>query len=102
MSHSDPFDLQSQARTIAETGEKAKLAQQIEIDDLKWQMSDKRGRRNVFRDLERAGVWRISFNSNALTMAFNEGMRNHGLRKMALLTTHCADRYTEMLKESKE
>lgn len=102
MAHSDPFDLQSQDRAIADHSEKAKLALQVEIDDLKRVMSDKRGRRFVFRFLERAGVWRISFNTNALTMAFNEGMRNEGLRLMAQITTHCADRYTEMLKESKE
>lgn len=102
MSHSDPFDLQSQERAIAQQGDKAKLVQQIEIDDLKWLMSNKRGRRFVFRLLERAGVWRLSFNTNALSMAFNEGMRNEGLRLMAQITAHCAERYTEMLKESKD
>jgi hypothetical protein len=102
MNHSDPFDLQSQERATAGNSDKAKLAHQVEIDALKWLMSNKRGRRFVCRQLERAGVWRISFNTNALTMAFNEGMRNEGLRLMAQITTHCADRYTEMLKESKE
>lgn len=102
MSHSDPFDIQSQERAIADNSDKAKLAHEIELDDLKWLMSNKRGRRFVFRLLERAGVWRISFNTNALTMAFNEGMRNDGLRLMAQITTHSAERYAEMLKESKE
>ena len=102
MNHSDPFDLQSQERAQAETGDRAKLALLLEIDDLKGVLSNKRGRRFVFRLLERAGVWRLSFNTNALTMAFNEGVRNEGLRLMAQITTHCSDRYTEMLKESKE
>ena len=102
MSHSDPFDIQSQERAIADNSDKAKLAHEVELDDLKWLMSNKRGRRFVFRLLERAGVWRISFNTNALTMAFNEGMRNDGLRLMAQITTHSAERYSEMLKESKE
>ncbi len=102
MNHSDPFDLQSQDRAIADNSDKAKLAHQVEIDDLKWLMSNKRGRRFVCRLLERAGVWRISFNTNALTMAFNEGMRNDGLRLTSQMSIHCADRYTEMLKESKE
>ncbi len=78
------------------------MASQIEIDDMKWLMSNKRGRRFVARLLERAGVWRLSFNTNALTMAFNEGTRNEGLRLLAQITAHCPDRYTEMLKESKE
>ena len=102
MNHSDPIDLLSQERAQAETGDRAKLALLLEIDDLKGVLSNKRGRRFVFRLLERAGVWRLSFNTNALTMAFNEGVRNEGLRLMAQITTHCADRYTEMLKESKE
>ena len=102
MSHSDPFDLQSQDRAIAGNSDKAKLAQQVEIDDMKWLMSNKRGRRFVCRLLERAGVWRISFNTNALTMAFNEGQRNEGLRLMSQISIHCAERYAEMLKESKE
>jgi hypothetical protein len=56
----------------------------------------------VARLLERAGVWRLSFNTNALTMAFHEGMRNEGLRLLAQIAAHCPDRYTEMLKESRE
>lgn len=102
MSYSDPLDIRSQERTQAEAEERALLAAQIEIDDVKWLMSNKRGRRFMVRLLERAGVWRLSFNTNALTMAFNEGTRNEGLRLLAQIAAHCPDRYTEMLKESKE
>lgn len=102
MSYSDPLDLQSQALAQADADERARLAQQIEADDLKWLMSNKRGRRFVVRLLERAGVWRLSFNTNALTMAFAEGQRNEGLRLLAQITAHCPDRYTEMLKEGTE
>jgi hypothetical protein len=102
MSYSDPLDIRSQERAQAKAEERALMASQIEIDDMKWLMSNKRGRRFVARLLERAGVWRLSFNTNALTMAFNEGTRNEGLRLLAQITAHCPDRYTEMLKESKE
>ncbi len=102
MSHYDPTDIRSQERAQAEAEDRNRLATQIEIDDLKWLMSNKRGRRFVSRLLERAGVWRLSFNTNALTMAFAEGQRNEGLRLLAQITTHCPDRYTDMLKESKE
>ena len=102
MSNFDPLDIRSQERAQAEADDRARLALQTEIDDLKWLMSNKRGRRFVARLLERAGVWRLSFNTNALTMAFNEGTRNEGLRLLAQITAHCPDRYTEMLKESKE
>lgn len=102
MSDFDPTDITAQERAQAESGERAKLASQIEIDDLKWLLSNKRGRRFVYRMLQRAGVWRLSFNTNALSMAFNEGQRNEGLRLLAQITAHCPDRYTEMLKESKD
>ena len=102
MSNFDPLDIRSQERAQAEADDRTRLALQTEIDDLKWLMSNKRGRRFVARLLERAGVWRLSFNTNALTMAFNEGTRNEGLRLLAQITAHCPDRYTEMLKESKE
>lgn len=102
MSNFDPLDIRSQERALADADERTRLALQIEIDDLKWLMSNKRGRRFMARLLERAGVWRLSFNTNALTMAFNEGTRNEGLRLLAQITAHCPDRYTEMLKESKE
>ena len=102
MSYSDPLDIRSQERAQADAEDRALLAAQIEIDDVKWLMSNKRGRRFMARLLERAGVWRLSFNTNALTMAFNEGTRNEGLRLLAQIATHCPDRYTEMLKESKE
>lgn len=92
----DPYE----AQDLTDSNEPARDAADLEINDLKWLMSNKRGRRFVFRLLERAGVWRLSFNTNALSMAFNEGARNEGLRLMALITQHCADRYSEMLKES--
>lgn len=102
MNHLDPTDIQGQERAVADASGRAHAAQRIEIDDLKWLLSNKRGRRFVFRLLERAGVWRLSFNTNALSMAFNEGARNEGLRLLAQITTHCAERYAEMLMESKE
>lgn len=82
--------------------ESARNEQRLEIDDIKWLMSNKRGRRVVHRTLQQAGVFRLSFNTNALQMAFAEGNRNAGLRLLALITEHCPDRYTEMLKEAKQ
>ena len=95
----DPLDLQSQADATADADDRARLSAQIEIDDLKWLMSNKRGRRFMASMLDRAGAFRSSFNTNALTMAFAEGNRNEGLRLIKQLMRHCPDRYTEMLKE---
>jgi hypothetical protein len=95
----DPFTLEE---AHAERADKARFESEIEIGDLKWLMSNKRGRRFVYRMLERAGVWRLSFSTNALSMAFAEGTRNEGLRLLAQITEHCLDRYAEMLREQKE
>lgn len=102
MHYQDPLDIHALDRAKADADDRARQAHDLEVDDLKWLLSNKRGRRFVLRLLERAGVWRLSFSTNAATMAFNEGTRNEGLRLMAQITTHCPDRYIEMLKESKE
>ena len=99
MSHYDPFDTQAQDTAREEQSERDKFLAKVEEEDLKWLMSSKRGRRIVCRQLERAGVWRLSFNTNAMTMAFNEGQRNEGLVLLAKITTYCPDRYAEMLEE---
>lgn len=102
MSDFDPIDIRGQERAKVQADDLAREARDLEIDDMKWLMSNKRGRRIAARILERAGVWRSSFNTNALNMAFSEGMRNEGLRLLAQITEHCPARYTEMLKESRE
>lgn len=102
MGDRDPYDLsgQDQARIERETRDKVALNQ--EAEDLKWLMSSKRGRRIVWRLLDRAGVFRLSFNATAMVMAFNEGTRNEGLRLLAAIHDHCPDRYVEMLTEQRK
>jgi hypothetical protein len=98
----DAFDLSAQAEAQEKSSDKAKLRARVEVDDIKWLMSNKRGRRIVYGLLDRAGVWRLSFHTNALTMAFNEGTRNEGLATLAKLTEHCPELYALMLKEHKD
>ncbi len=102
MNYSDPLDVAGQQRERAKKLDREKLDDQLAIDDLKWLMSDKRGRRHMYRLLHRANVWGSSFNTNSMTMAFYEGLRHEGLRMIEMLTTHSPDRYLDMLKESKE
>ena len=98
----DTFDLASQEAAKAEAEERAKLRARIEAEDLKWVMSNKRGRRVIHTVLERAGVFRSSFHTNALQMAFNEGSRNEGLAMLAKIMEHSPELYSLMLKEQKE
>lgn len=71
-------------------------------DDLKRLMSCRWGRRFMWGLLNRAGVWRLSFSTNAMQMAFAEGRKNEGLAMMAAIHKLCPDRWTEMLKEQKQ
>ena len=81
--------------------DKARLDELKDAEDTKWLMSSKRGRRIVNRLLQTAGVFRLSFHTNALQMSFNEGNRNTGLRLLAAITEHCPERYAEMIEEAK-
>ena len=94
-------DIASQEAHREEQRLRAQLAARTEVEDIKWLMSGKRGRRIVHRILENAGVFRISFHTNALQMAFNEGNRNQGNALFAMVTTHCPDHYIELLNEAK-
>lgn len=96
----DPTDLRGQERAKEEEQERSRIAQALEDDDFKWLMSSKRGRRIVWRLLEQAGVFRISFSQNSMQMAFNEGGRNYGLRTLNMIQTLCADLYPTLVKEN--
>jgi hypothetical protein len=65
-------------------------------------MSSKRGRRIVWRLMERAGVFRSTFTSNSMQSAFNEGMRNYGVVVLAQVHELTPEQYPLMLKEHKE
>lgn len=101
MNH-DPTDIHGQERAKADQAKRLKLARETEESDLKWLLSSKRGRRIVWNLLDRAGVFRLSFNTNAMTMAFQEGTRNEGLRLLAMINTHAPEAYQAMIEEQKD
>lgn len=63
-------------------------------------MGKARGRRIVWRLLEQAGVFRLSFNPNAMTMAFAEGNRNFGLGTLLKIHALCPELYPVMVTEN--
>jgi hypothetical protein len=95
----DPLDLRGQERDKAEKEVRAKLDRENEEADLKWLMGNRRGRRVVWRLLEQSGVFRMSFNTNAMQMAFAEGNRNFGNRILSMIHTICPELYPTMVKE---
>jgi len=102
MNNFDPMDVQAQERVTADAETRNKLVQQTEADDVKWLMGNKRGRRIIWRQLERAGVFLLSFNTTAMTMAFNEGRRSEGLRVLAQIHETCPEHYVTMMQEQKK
>lgn len=99
MSSLDPLDLRGQERAKEEAASRNKLDRINEDDDFKWLMGSKRGRRIVWRLLDRTGVFRLSFNTNSMQMAFAEGNRNEGLRTLAQIHALCPELYPVMMKE---
>jgi organic hydroperoxide reductase OsmC/OhrA len=100
MSDHDPTDIRSQERAKEDTATRNKLAKDTEASDVKWLMKCRQGRRIVWRLLDQAGVFRLSFNTNSMQMAFNEGNRNNGNRLLAIIHASCPELYTVMLKEA--
>lgn len=100
MSDYDPTDLRGLEHKKAEREARSRVQEKSEAEDFKWLMSSKRGRRIVWRQLERAGVYRSSFNTNSMAMAFAEGNKNEGLRTVALIHTHCHELYSVMVREN--
>lgn len=100
MSEYDPTDIQAQEDARKSEDRERKLSKDTEESDFKWLMGQKRGRRIVWRLLDRAGVFRSVFNTNAMTMGFAEGQRNYGLHTIGLIHTLCPELYPVMVKEN--
>lgn len=76
-----------------------KIAQEAEEADIRRLMTSKWGRRFLWRLMDQAGVFRLSYSPDAMAMAFAEGSRNSGLRILTLIHTLCPEHYNAMLKE---
>lgn len=101
MSELDPTDLVALDKAKRAEDERAKSVESLEIEDFKWLMSTKRGRRMVLRLLDETGVFRTSYDGATNQTMFNEGQRNVGLRYMAKLTEHTPEQFAAMVTERK-
>lgn len=99
MSNYDPLDIKSQDRQKADREIREKTSRENEEADLKWLMGNKRGRRVIWRLLDQSGVFRLSFNTNAMQMAFAEGNRNFGNRILSMIHSQCPELYPVLVKE---
>lgn len=85
----------------AAQAEKARLRAR-EVEDLKWLAGHPQGRRIAWRLLDLAGVYRTTFNTNAMTMAANEGKRSLGLFLLDELLLASHEVLTRMMQEHRE
>lgn len=102
MSSFDPLDLRGQELSREKAQERAAATAKTEEEDIKWLMSNKRGRRIVSRVVDSPGIWKSVFNTNALQMAFNEGRQAEGKSLMQKLMTYCPELYIVMVKEQEK
>ena len=95
----DPTDIRAVEANAAESRRREQLARSIEQDRLKRLLSGELGRWFLMDLVERAGVFRISFTSDPLTTAYNEGRRNEGLRLMNEILETCPELWDTMMRE---
>lgn len=98
----DPLDTRARDEAEQESRQRAELRREQFVSDLKWMMSDTRGRRIASALLSRMGDDKTSFDTNAAAMAFKEGVRWVGLWFKSELKSNCPGRFNEMLKESED
>jgi alkylation response protein AidB-like acyl-CoA dehydrogenase len=100
VSEHDPLDIRGQERAEADKRLRERIAQEAEEADIRRLMTSKWGRRFLWRLMDQAGVFRLSYAPDAMAMAFAEGNRNTGLRILAMVTSLCPEHYPAMLKEN--
>lgn len=98
MSDIDPTDTQAIEERIDEAKAAAKRIADQEVEDLKWLMSDKRGRRIMWSLLAFTGVFRQPFTGDSETF-FRCGMMNVGQKYLGDINQHAPERYNQMVTE---
>lgn len=96
----DPTDLAGQKTDDKERADKAALDALQRVEDVRWLMASKAGRRIAWGWLSDAGVFRNPFNHSGSITAFNCGQMNIGQRFFAEIMQHAPDTYVVMLKEN--
>lgn len=97
----DPTDIHGQERAQEQEAQRAKMSKDTEESDFKWLMGSKRGRRIVWRQVDRAKPFDPSFNTNSMAMAFTEGAKDEGRRIVRMINALCPETYHVMLNEAK-
>ncbi len=96
----DPLDLDALDTEHAAAQQQTRNDQRVAVDDMRWLMNDKRGRRFVWRLLEETQAYSSTFRAgDPHTSAYLEGKRAIGLFVLDVINKHFADQYVLMLQE---
>lgn len=99
----NPTDLTALDEQRAASKEQSKFEASIELDDIRWLMSGKRGRRLMWRLLGDTRMYQQSFDGNANWSIFYEGKRSIALKLMAQIHSIDGglDLYVQMANEAR-
>lgn len=96
----DPINPRSLSNEQRRREEEARRLRMQRAEDIKWLMGSDRGRRLMWALLEDAKTYQHTFNTNAMTMARDEGRRSFGLDLLAYVQMTCPEMFVVMLQES--
>ena len=96
----DPTDTSLQEREALLDEHTAREIRKMEVADLKWLAGNIQGRRIIWRLLDRAGIYRSSFNHSGSLMAFTEGKRDMGLFLLAEVSDASPNGFLKLIAEN--
>lgn len=99
----NPTDLTAIEENRAAAKEQSKFEAGVELNDIHWLMSGKRGRRIMWRLLGDARLYQQSYDGNANWSIFYEGKRSIALKLMSQIHSidNGAELYAQMVTEAK-
>lgn len=95
MNHAKPEDLSPEDH-------ERRLKEENDNNDLRWVLSDKRGRRVVWKFLEFCGVFKTTFNNSGSVMCKLEGQRTVGLFILDMVTLADQSKLFLMMQDAKQ
>lgn len=101
MTMRDPTNIRDNAALDQAEAARQAAEARAEIEDLKWLLTHRPGRRFAWRLMGEAGVFRSTFHTSGSVMTFNEGKRAAGLQLLTQIMEHAPDAFLQMQNEAK-
>lgn len=89
-------------KQIKAARKKERQDREFELQETKWVLSSKAGRKFLWRWLGKCGVYSLSFNQHNSIMSFNEGKRSIGNELMLDINESDAKAFMLMMQENME